>query len=160
MHSYTLTPMKLKSIVLLTAFAAFSVPAQVATAEVSAPAVAAFSGDQARPEAARWLRSELYFGIGPADSTDGGAADLRWRAFLDREVTPRFPDGLTVFDAYGQWLTRGRDTPGCLRSKVLVILHEDTPANRASIEAIRRAWKDSTRQQSVLLATEVVEVSF
>lgn len=152
--------MKLKSIVPFAVFAAFSIIARVATADVPAPAGATLQGDPARPDAARWQRSELYFGVGPADAPDGGTAEVRWRAFLDREVTPRFPDGLTVVDAYGQWLTRGSETPSRLRSKVLVILHQDTPENRASIDAIRRAWKDGTRQQSVLLATESVEVSF
>jgi hypothetical protein len=50
--------------------------------------------------------------------------------------------------------------PSRLRSKVLVILYEDTPANRAAIDAIRIAYKASTRDQSVLLATEHVDVSF
>jgi Protein of unknown function (DUF3574) len=151
--------MKLKSIPVLAALAAFALIARVATADVPAPPGATLQGDAARPEAAHWLRSELYFGIGPADAPDG-VADARWRAFLDKEVTPRFPDGLTVLDAYGQWLTRGRETPSRLRSKVLVILHEDTPGNRASIDAIRRAWKGGTHNQSVLLATESVEISF
>lgn len=30
-------------------------------------------------------------------------SDEDWRAFLAAEVTPRFPDGLTVIDAAGQW---------------------------------------------------------
>ena len=90
---------------------------------------------------------------------DGGG-ELRWLAFLDKEVTPRFPDGLTVFDAYGQWLDHGQTVPSRLRSKVLVILHEDTPANRAAIDAIRLAWKTATHDQSVLLTSERVDVSF
>ncbi|PCO16625.1 hypothetical protein CQA18_26060, partial [Enterobacter hormaechei] len=27
-----------------------------------------------------------------------------WQTFVDSQVTPRFKDGLTVFDAKGQWL--------------------------------------------------------
>jgi hypothetical protein len=152
--------MKLKHLLLLAALAAFSILARVATADVPAPAGPTLQGDAARPEAAHWLRSELYFGLGPADNPEGGIDETQWRAFLDREVTPRFPDGLTVLDAYGQWRSRGKETPGRLRSKVLVILHADTPENRASIDAIRSAWKGNTRHQSVLLATEQVEVSF
>ena len=33
----------------------------------------------------------------------GEVSDAEWRAFLETEVTPRFPDGLTVLTAYGQW---------------------------------------------------------
>jgi len=98
--------------------------------------------------------------VGPVDVRDGGIAEIRWRAFLDKEVTPRFPDGLTVFDAYGQWRDKGSEVPSRLWSKVLVVVHEDTPANREAIDAIRLAWKASTRDQSVLLVSEPVEVSF
>jgi len=87
-------------------------------------------------------------------------SDAQWRAFLDKEVTPRFPDGLTVFDAYGQWLFRGAAEPNRLRTKVLVILHEDSPQRRNDIEAIRLAWKQATRHQSVLWSRQPVEVSF
>ena len=124
---------------------------------------AAMHGDAARPATASgWVRSELYFGVGNEDDPvdPSNIDEARWRAFLDREVTPRFPDGLTVFDAYGQWLFRGRDAPERLKSKVLVILHEDTAQRTADIEAIRLAWKQATGHQSVLWSRHAVEVSF
>ncbi len=31
-------------------------------------------------------------------------SDAAWNDFTAREITPRFPDGFTVFDARGQWL--------------------------------------------------------
>jgi hypothetical protein len=142
------------------ALAAFLLIAHAGSAEAPAQATAALQGDPARPAAAQWLRSELYFGVGPAGVSDGGVGEMRWRAFLDREVTPRFPDGLTVFEAYGQWRSGGQSEPSRLRSKVLVILHEDTPANRAAIDAIRLAWKTANLAHSVLLVTERADVSF
>ena len=120
----------------------------------------ALNGDPKRPAAARWVRSELYFSTGLVDSPREAITEEDWRAFLDREVTPRFPDGLTVFDAYGQWLSRATNSVGHLRTKVLVILHEDTPKRRTDIDAIRLAWKTATHAQSVLLATQAVDVSF
>jgi len=130
------------------------------------PATAALHGDAARPaEGAHWVRSELYFGVGQEsgdssrEQTDA-ISETQWRAFLDKEVTPRFPDGLTVFDAYGQWLFRGAPQPERLRTKVLVVLHEDTPQRRNDIEAIRLAWKQATHHQSVLWSRQAVEVSF
>ena len=152
--------MKTRSLILIAALLTFSFVARVAVADSQANATPALQGDAARPAAAQWLRSELYFGIGDMDVSDAATEDMRWRAFLDREVTRRFPDGLTVFNAYGQWLDHGRKEPSRLRSKVLVILHEDTPANRAAIDAIRVAWKKATHDQSVLLASQHVEVSF
>src|SRR5688572_3392697 len=64
---------------------------------------AAMQGDSARPaQSSDWVRSELYFAVGNEDGT-GTIDEAKWREFLDREVTPRFPDGLTVLDGYGQW---------------------------------------------------------
>jgi hypothetical protein len=125
------------------------------------PIAAAMQGDAARPaQAHSWIRSELYFGVGTEGDAGSTIDEAQWRAFLDKEVTPRFPDGLTVFDAYGQWLFRGRTGPERLNSKVLVILHEDTPQRRADIEAIRLAWKQATHHQSVLWSQQPAEVSF
>ena len=133
----------------------------------SAPTASAqLQGVDSRPaQASHWARSELYFGVGEesgvADRPQGAPIDeAQWRSFLDREVTPRFPDGLTVFDAYGPWLFRGAAQPNRLKTKVLVILHEDTPQRRADIDAIRLAWKRETGHQSVLWAQQAVEVSF
>ncbi len=127
---------------------------------------AAMQGDAARPaDAHGWVRSELYFGVGqesgPADRPQTQQiTEATWRDFLDKQVTPRFPDGFTVFDAYGQWMFRGAAEPNRLKTKVLVILHEDTPQRRADIEAIRLAWKQATGHQSVLWSRQPVEVSF
>ena len=127
----------------------------------SGAASASLKGDAARPgEATTWLKSELYFGVGDRDDPASRIDEARWQGFLDREVTPRFPDGLTVLDAYGQWLFRGRAAPERLDSKVLVILHPDTPAERAKIDAVRSAWKAETGHQSVLWVSQAAEVSF
>lgn len=109
-----------------------------------------------------WLRTELYFSIGEWTETAlSTAPEARWAEFLDHEVTPRFPSGLTVVDAYGQW--RG-DKPGAVisreRSRVLVILHPATAEASAKIEAIRSAWKLATGEESVLRATQAADVSF
>lgn len=136
------------------------------TSHPSAGIGPSLEGDALRPAAASgWIRSELYFGVGrddaPSDRPNTDTIDeAAWRRFLDQEVTPRFPDGLTVLDGYGQWLFRGEPEPHRLRSKVLVVLHEDTPQRRADIEAIRLAWKQATGHQSVLWARQPAEVSF
>lgn len=107
-----------------------------------------------------WVRTELYFGTGPADDPAAGVDERRWREFLDREVSTRFPDGLSVYDAYGQWRGKGEREPERLRSKVIVLLHPDTPERRADVEAIRAAWKRATGEQSVLRVTQPADVSF
>jgi hypothetical protein len=104
--------------------------------------------------------TRLYFGLGPADQPQQGISEQAWREFLDREVTPRFPDGLSVLDVYGQWQGAQSASPERLRSKLLVIDHADTAQNRAKIEAIRTAWKRRTGDQSVLRVTQPADVSF
>ena len=157
--------MKLPAVLLTLLFAVAASANAAPPAAEPAPS-AQLHGDAARPaEAGGWVRSELYFGVGEEtgpsarEQTDV-ISEAQWRAFLDKEVTPRFPDGLTVFDAYGQWLFRGAPEPNRLRTKVLVILHEDSPQRRNDIEAIRLAWKQATKHQSVLWSRQPVEVSF
>src|SRR5262249_27399903 len=45
--------------------------------------------------------AELMFGRKIGDRI--GVSEAAWARFLDREISPRFPDGLTVVDAAGQW---------------------------------------------------------
>jgi len=126
----------------------------------TATTTASMHGDATRPaESSGWIRSELYFAVGNEDGT-GIIDDAQWRAFLDGEVTPRFPDGLTVLDGYGQWRFQQDGRLVRQRCKVLVVLHEDGAKPRADIEAIRLAWKRMTGHESVLWARGPVEVSF
>jgi|ERR1700733_2758844 Protein of unknown function (DUF3574) len=131
---------------------------QVATAAATAPTLA---GDPAHPgQTQGWVDTKLYFGLGPADNPDKGTSETQWRDFLDKEVTPRFPAGLSVADVYGQWQGKGQSTPSRLRSKLLIIDYPDTQENRDKIEAIRAAWKQQTKQKSVLRVTQPADVSF
>ena len=118
-------------------------------------------GDAAHPAQTQgWVDTRLYFGLGRVDQPQQGVSEQSWRDFLDREVTPRFPDGLSVIDVYGQWQSRGQAVPERLRSKMLVIDYPDTAENRAKVEAIRTAWKQRTGDQSVLRVTQPAKVSF
>lgn len=87
-------------------------------------------------------------------------SEAAWRTFLDKEVTPRFPDGLSVVDVYGQWQGAKQPTPERLRSKMLIVDYPDSPENQAKVDAIRAAWKKMTGDQSVLRVTQAVDVSF
>jgi hypothetical protein len=119
------------------------------------------TGDPAHPgQTSGWVDTKLYFGLGLADHPEQGISDAVWREFLDKEVTPRFPSGLSVVDVYGQWQGKQQTNPERLRSKMLVIDYPDTPENRAKVEAIRSAWKRRTGDQSVLRVTQPADVSF
>jgi hypothetical protein len=125
-------------------------------------------GDPAHPAHAQgWVDTRLYFGLGPIEASSGQSqhsearvSDAEWLAFLDKEVTPRFPAGFSVMDCYGQWQGKQMTAPARLRSKVLIIDYPDTPANRAKIDAIRIAWKKRTSDQSVMTVTQPAQVSF
>jgi hypothetical protein len=118
-------------------------------------------GDKAHPGKTQgWVDTKLYFGLGPSDVADKGVTEADWRGFLDKEVTPRFPDGLSVIDVYGQWQGKNATTPERIRSKLLIIDYPENPANAAKIEAIRSAWKQKTGDQSVLKVTQPADVSF
>lgn len=103
-------------------------------------------------------RSVLYFGAAIPNSDDTVDA-AEWQAFLDREVTPRFPDGLTWFEVHGQW--RGHD--GQIigeASRVLILLHGNDSEAAASIEAIRTAYKQTFAQEAVMVEREPSCVAF
>jgi hypothetical protein len=96
------------------------------------------------------LRTELYFGI--ARRGGGTVGDDEWRAFLRDEITPRFPDGLTVLDARGQW--RGHDGE-LIRSRVVMVLYEPTdrrarpPENLSRGTVASRGASSYTRARSL-----------
>ena len=100
----------------------------------------------------RMERLELIFGL---DHVTARA----WAAFMDREVTPRFPDGLSIFDGRGQWRNR-HGTINKERSRLLLIWYVRDSASEAKIEAIRSAYKRRFRQELVLRADEISCVSF
>ncbi|WP_263353941.1 DUF3574 domain-containing protein [Acidicapsa acidisoli] len=118
-------------------------------------------GDAAHPAKTQgWVDTQLYFGLGPANAPEKGVSEAAWRDFLDKEVTPRFPDGLSVMDVYGQWQGKNETAPERIRSKMLVIDYPKTSENTAKIEAIRAAWKQKTGDQSVLKVSQPADVSF
>jgi hypothetical protein len=135
-------------------------PSAAATS-VSTTAPSTLTGDPAHPGLAKgWVDTKLYFGLGLADHPENGVSEAVWRDFLDKEVSTRFPAGLSVLDVYGQWQGKNQTTPERLRSKMLIIDYPDTHENRDKIEAIRAAWKGRTGDQSVMRVTEPADVSF
>src|SRR5918993_2069487 len=46
------------------------------------------------------VRTTLYFGL---SKQKGSVSELEWQTLLRDEVTARFPNGLTTWEADGQW---------------------------------------------------------
>jgi hypothetical protein len=95
------------------------------------------------------LRTTLYFGLA---RPKGSVSELEWQMFLRDEVTSRFPQGLTVWEADGQW----RMADGILgheRSKVLLLVHPDSAAARESVQSLIASYRKTFDQESVLWET-------
>jgi len=101
---------------------------------------------------------DLYFGRNIPGG--GEVSDTQWRQFLDEIVTPRFPDGLSVLDVYGQWKSTRTGTIARERSKRLSIIVPDAAASAANVEAIKAAYRQRFRQESVLQAEAAVCAQF
>jgi uncharacterized protein DUF3574 len=87
-----------------------------------------------------------------------GVSESAWARFLDREIVPRFPDGLTVFDATGRY--RLADRVAREPSKIVEIALPGTPDDMVRLNAIVAAYKSQFKQQSVGLIVRPACVSF
>jgi hypothetical protein len=105
--------------------------------------------------AAAQVRTTLYFGT---TRPTGAVSELEWQVFLRDEVTQRFPEGLTVWDAQGQWRTQSGSIDQ-ERSKVLLLVHRDTVKAQASVQEVIERYRKAFQQESVLWETARVCVS-
>nr|WP_312688723.1 DUF3574 domain-containing protein [Kosakonia sp.] len=102
-------------------------------------------------------QTTLYFGLNrPAGKA---ITAQEWQQFVDGDVTPRFRDGLTVFDARGQWL--GNDGHVAREaSKALMLIHSADAQSEKNIEALRGVYKSRFAQESVMRVDQPVCVQF
>jgi hypothetical protein len=105
-----------------------------------------------------WARTELYFGTNRANSEP--VSEAEFASFVDIHVTERFPDGLTLLTAYGQF----RNSRGELireRSLLLILLYpRDMQDANKRIQEIRDLYKTQFSQESVLRVDSFAMVSF
>ena len=103
------------------------------------------------------VQTTLYFGLNrPAGAQITGN---EWQQFVDQDVTPRFRDGLTVFDARGQWLGNDGKVPR-EPSKALMLIHGKDAQSEKNIEALRGIYKSRFAQESVMRVDQPVCVQF
>ncbi len=89
----------------------------------------------------------------------GSVSEEEWVSFLREVVTPRFPAGLTIWRAEGQW----QDPRGGLeREAVMVveIFHPGGAESEAAIAAIAEEYKRRFRQDAVLRITTSARMHF
>jgi hypothetical protein len=104
-----------------------------------------------------FLRTELFFGLSRQGLPD--VTEQEFQSFIDLQVTPRFPDGLTLLSGKGQF----KNAAGTViqeGSKLLILLYPFTKQASDAVEAIRTDYKGMFQQQSVLRIDEPTCVSF
>jgi hypothetical protein len=102
--------------------------------------------------------AELLFGRNIGDRL--GVSETQWARFVDREISPRFPDGLTVLDAKGEWRDTARKVIVHEPSKVVEIVLPGKPEDVDALKEIAQAYKTRFRQQSVGIVVRAACVSF
>ncbi|UUU37279.1 DUF3574 domain-containing protein [Streptomyces sp. CA-210063] len=130
-----------------TAYAAFTEDAT--TGSVVAPA-----------RGTPYIETRLFFGT---ERPDGGPAvtEEQFTDFVDREVTPGFPGGLTVQEGRGQW----RGASGTIekeRSYELILLYPAAAAGGydRKIEEIRGDYRKQFAQEAVARVDDRTLVDF
>ena len=114
----------------LRALLAVSIPVAISACALP-PAATCKPGEQ------QAVHDTLYFGTAKPNGTV--TAD-EWTSFLATIVTPRFPQGLTVSQASGQW--RGAD--GSIvqeASRVLKLVHPGDAASEKSVAEVAASYK-------------------
>lgn len=107
-----------------------------------------------------YVETRLYFGTG----RHGGkppVTDEQFLGFVDKYVTPRFPSGLTLERARGQW----RDRAGHINRGGTYVLSVLYPRSQfrdhdGDIEKIRSAYKHAYGQESVLRTDDAQQADF
>lgn len=105
----------------------------------------------------RLSTAQLFFGRNIGARPTVSEADFR--AFVDQELTPRFPDGLTIIDGGGQWRGSANQLIREASKVVLIVLPKAGDAG-GKIDAARKAYSNRFGQESVLLITQAACVSF
>jgi len=92
------------------------------------------------------VQEMVYFG---RDKPDGQVSADDWAQFLNDIVTPRFPAGLSSWQATGQWQSA---SGGLVHepSYVLSLVHPENEANENAVQEIVATYKSRFGQEAVL----------
>ncbi|MEZ4685346.1 MAG: DUF3574 domain-containing protein [Bacteroidia bacterium] len=103
------------------------------------------------------VKTELYFGMNIPGG--GQVSQGEWAQFLANEVTPRFTEGLTVFQAQGQWM--GEDSLIAReQSRVVMLMYAYSDEREKAIQEIMAAYKIRFRQEAVMRVDSRVRLGF
>ncbi len=103
------------------------------------------------------MQTTLWFGMNKPQG--GTVSSLEWQQFLDNDVTPRFKEGLAMYDARQQ----GLGNNGAIvreNSKALILIHAPDRASSDAINVLRETYQQRFAQKSVMRVDALVCVAF
>lgn len=95
-----------------------------------------------------WVASEIYMGRNIPGG--GEVSEEQFSDFLATQVTPAFPAGLTVHDAYGQMQDSSQQIIK-QKTKVLLLVHEDSAACSDAVKKVILAYRSRFGNPQVML---------
>ncbi|QHT68779.1 DUF3574 domain-containing protein [Rhodocytophaga rosea] len=105
----------------------------------------------------QWMLERLYFGRSMPNGEE--VSEEAWDSFVAEVITPRFPDGLTLLDAQGQW----QEEDGVIVREstfILEVVHPESTSDDDKLKVIIEEYKKRFQQSSVLRVTQPAEVEF
>jgi hypothetical protein len=103
------------------------------------------------------VSDRLFFGR--AIPAGGEVTEAQWSAFVAEVITPRFPEGFTVWRGSGHW--KGDDGAAVSEQTcVLEVVHGSDPAIDAKLDEIARAYRQRFNQDAVMRIRTPAEQSF
>jgi hypothetical protein len=120
-------------------------------------ACVATPGPACAPGEVRNISETLFFGRDILMS--GEVSDEQWQDFVANVITPRFPQGLSVWPVNGQW----KMADGTIvreNSFALNVVHDDSAAKNTAVEEIMNTYKTRFQQEAVLRIKSTACVSY
>jgi hypothetical protein len=110
------------------------------------------------PSTGDWIRTEVFFGLSEHGTP---IAAEQWQDFVDKTITPRFPDGLAIVYGNGQYRTSGAEVTK-EPTAILILLHKKETWRRddAILNSIAKEYDVRFQQESVLRCDSDARVEF
>jgi hypothetical protein len=103
------------------------------------------------------VSDRLFFGR--AIPTGGEVTEAQWNTFVAEVITPRFPDGFTVWRGSGHW--KGDDGAAVSEQTcVLEVVHGVDPTTDTKLDEIARAYRERFNQDAVMRIRTPAEQTF
>ncbi|MGF1489072.1 MAG: DUF3574 domain-containing protein [Prochloraceae cyanobacterium] len=117
--------------------------------------VAAIATDYPQTKDSYLIQKDLFFDLNLPEGKQ--VSETEFAAFVDNNITPRFPDGLTIFDARRQFGNSSGKISETF-SKVVTLFIEDSDRNQIAIERIAAAYREEFEEKNILKVTNKDEL--